>query len=233
MAQRGRPSVGRDQEGARGARVRQKLADSRRADLRRARRMRVAAVLTAAAALAAVGVGIGFAVRSAPAPAADSVELAPANTTRSGAAVDGISSGAMEQTYYHIHAHLAVYVNGQAKVIPAGIGIVPPWESDPADSSFIDGGSAIYWLHTHDDTGVLHVESPTERVYTLGNFFDIWQQPLGPDQVGPARGRVTAYVDGRPFTGDPRTIPLQPHEVIQLDVGQDVAPKPYTFPSGL
>jgi hypothetical protein len=44
---------------------------------------------------------------------------------------------------------------------------------------------------------------------------------------------VTAYVNGKPFAGDPRTIKLSPHAVIQLNVGTAVPPRPYTFPSGL
>jgi hypothetical protein len=45
---------------------------------------------------------------------------------------------------------------------------------------------------------------------------------------------VTAYVDGRRFTGDPRSIPLRAHAVIQLDVGSLVVPpQPYRFPAGL
>jgi hypothetical protein len=51
--------------------------------------------------------------------------------------------------------------------------------------------------------------------------------------VATATGPVTAFVNGRPFTGDPRTIPLGAHAVIQLDVGTEVAPAPYTFPQGL
>ena len=46
------------------------------------------------------------------------------------------------------------------------------------------GGQCIYWLHTHAPDGVIHIESPTQRIYTLGNFFDEWRQPLSANQVG-------------------------------------------------
>ena len=62
-------------------------------------------------------------------------------------------------------------------------------------------------------------ESPVERTYTLGNFFDEWGQPLGPGQVGPAKGKVTAIVNGKVFKGNPRDVPLGSHENLQLDVG--------------
>jgi hypothetical protein len=47
----------------------------------------------------------------------------------------------------------------------------------------------------------------------------IWGQPLSATQVGPATGTVTVFVDGRPYTGDPRAIGFTEHEEIQLEVG--------------
>jgi hypothetical protein len=139
-------------------------------------------------------------------------------SSASGQTVDDIQCQAQEQVVYHIHAHLAIVVNGQSRVVPANIGIP---------------GTCIYWLHSHDTDGVIHVESPTQRTYTLGNWFDIWGQPLSSNQVGGDKGTVIAYVNGQRYSGDPRAIPLQAHAVIQLDVGTDVAPKPYTFANGL
>lgn len=95
-------------------------------------------------------------------------------------------------------------------------------------------GRAFHRLHTHDETGVIHVESPRQRTSTLGNFLDIWHQPLGPDQLGPVTGPITAFVNGQPVTGDPRNIPLDAHAVIQLDFGEPIVPpRPYTFAAGL
>jgi hypothetical protein len=72
------------------------------------------------------------------------------------------------------------------------------------------------------------------RTYTLGDFFDIWGQPLGPDQVGPAHGPVTAIYNGQVYRGNPRNIPLEKHAQIQLEVGKPlVSPASITFPSGL
>jgi hypothetical protein len=86
-------------------------------------------------------------------------------------------------------------------------------------SGIVEGGKCLYWLHTHDTTGVIHIESPAQRVYTLGEFFDVWGQPLSSTQVGHLTGHVTAFLNGRRFPGDPRSIKLTPHAVIQLDVG--------------
>ena len=161
--------------------------------------------------------------------------LAPAGATDQTSAVDGISCNSTEQLVFHIHAHLAIYVNGAMKLLPPGVGIGPPLQFQQTSAGpFVASGSCFSWLHTHDSSGVIHIESPVQRVYTLGDFFDIWGQPLSATQVGPAQGAVTATVNGSPFTGDPRSIPLNAHNVIQLDVGSTLpAPQPYTFPAGL
>jgi len=90
------------------------------------------------------------------------------------------------------------------------------------------------WLHTHAADGVIHTESPVKRTYTLGEFFDIWGQPLNRHRVGPAHGPVTALFNGRIFTGNPRRIPLLPHAQIQLEVGRPlIAPEEIRFARGL
>jgi hypothetical protein len=125
-------------------------------------------------------------------------------------------------------------VNGSARSVPAGIGIAPPRQVQQTDQGpFVSGGSCFYWLHSHTEDGVIHIESPEQRTFTLGDYFDIWGQPLGPQQVGPAQGTVIAYVDGKRVNGDPRQIALGAHTLVQLDVGQDVAPQPFTFAQGL
>jgi len=161
--------------------------------------------------------------------------LAATDGQAQGQTVDGISCDTSEQVVYHIHAHLAVYTNGRPRIIPEGIGIVPPTQVVQTSAGpFVVAGTCFYWLHSHTVDGIIHVESPSQRVYTLGNYFDIWNQPLNSTQVGPAHGQVTAYVDGQPFTGDPRSIPLNPHTLIQLDVGTaSPGPQPFTFPPGL
>jgi hypothetical protein len=157
-------------------------------------------------------------------------ELAPGGTTAQGQTIDGVQCGATEQLVYHIHAHLAVYVDGKSRAIPAGVGIAGAIVQNTQFGPVVGNGSCFYWLHTHTTDGVLHVESPTQRIYTLGNFFDVWRQPLSANQAGPAKGKITAVVDGKPWTKDPRLIPLQAHSAIQLDVGTPIAPfQPVSF----
>jgi hypothetical protein len=73
---------------------------------------------------------------------------------------------------------------------------------------------------------VIHVESPTKDTYTLGQFFAIWGQPLTKTRVGPATGKLTVFVDGKPLTGDPASIKLGSRSDIQIDVGTPVPFQP-------
>jgi hypothetical protein len=154
--------------------------------------------------------------------------LAPASTSARGKAVDGIHCDAHEQIAYHVHTHLAVYDRGKLRPIPAGIGLVEPavYEQTP-DGPFYAATSCYYWLHVHAQDGIIHIESPTARQYSLGQFFDIWRQPLGPRRVASARGPLTIFVNGRRYRGNPRKIRLGSHVDIQIDVGKPIV-RPYT-----
>lgn len=165
---------------------------------------------------------------SAPGPEGIPLEagapLAPATTTANGTTVDGIQCSPSEQVAYHIHAHLQVYFDGLPRAVPGGIGITGAVAQQTAYGPFYQATGCYYWLHTHTSDGVIHVESPTQRVYTLGNFFDEWRQPLGADRVAGLRGHVTATLNGRPWRRSVRDIPLIAHADIQLAVGQPVPP---------
>jgi hypothetical protein len=150
-------------------------------------------------------------------------QLAPASTTGTGK-VDGISCGATEQLVYHIHAHLAVFKNGQPYALPAGVGIPGSQAQQTNQGPIASGGSCIYWLHTHTTDGVIHIESPSKAIYSLGNFFDEWHQPLSGTQAGSLSGKLTAFVNGKPWKKSPRDIPLLPHEDIQLEIGEPAPP---------
>ncbi|HEY6277386.1 MAG TPA: hypothetical protein VIX86_13760 [Streptosporangiaceae bacterium] len=151
-----------------------------------------------------------------------------------GQPVDQIKCETSEQTIFHIHAHLTIFVNGTARQVPAAVGIPGAQAQSTPQGPFIGSGTCFYWLHTHAADGIIHIESPVHRTYTLGDFFDEWGQPLGPDQVGPATGPVTALYNGQVYQGSPRDIPLNAHAQIQLEVGKPlIAPQHITFPSGL
>jgi hypothetical protein len=160
--------------------------------------------------------------------------LAGRTAAATGSPVDGIRCQTSEQLVFHIHAHLTIFINGAQKQVPAGIGIPGSTQQQTAQGPAAAGGSCLYWLHTHAPDGIVHVESPIHRIYTLGNFFDEWGQPLGPSQLGPVKGHVVAIYNGKVYQGNPRNIPLNAHAQIQLEVGKPlIAPQTITFPSGL
>jgi hypothetical protein len=157
----------------------------------------------------------------------------PGDTPRggNGQPVDGIEGSSHEMLNVHVHAHLALFFKGQQIAIPYAIGIVRPFN---AENGFVGMGSGIYWLHTHDATGIIHIESPDSRSYTLGQFFDIWGQSLSAREVAGLQGPVRAFVNGKAYTGNPRSIVLGAHLQITLEVGDPIVTPPvYVFPKGL
>jgi hypothetical protein len=234
---------------------------ARLAQQRRKRRLRLAAWGGAAVLVAGAGLGIALGLSgsspalpgsygpvsalgtlaAAPSPGALGPEnvpvpsapaLAGTSAATAGQAVDGIGCQTSEQTLFHIHTHLTIFVNGQPRQVPAGIGIPGAVATQSPSGPFIESGSCFYWLHTHAADGIIHIESPVKRTYTLGEFFDEWGQPLGPDQVGPARGKVTVIVNGQVFKGNPRDVPLGSHENLQVQVGTPlIAPETINWSS--
>ena len=167
-------------------------------------------------------------------PVPDAPRLAsPVSRSRPGKAIDGIRCQFNPRVLFHVHVHLTVFVDGKPRAVPAGIGFWPPLgpENYRHGQFGVTAGNCWSWLSTRYADGLVHVESPERRGFTLGQLFDVWGQPLGRDAVGPARGKVTAIVDRRVWTGDPRDIPLVAHAQIQLEVGTPlVAPQSIRFP---
>jgi hypothetical protein len=141
------------------------------------------------------------------------------------ATVDGIPCQNSEQLVYHVHSHLTLIVENQVVQVPAGVGI--------------NDNTCLFWLHTHDSSGVIHVEAPSQRQFTLGQFFDIWGQPLSASNLlgheTDATHQIHAYVNQQPYTGNPADIQLGAHADIVLEYGPPFPelPPPYVFPPGL
>jgi hypothetical protein len=124
--------------------------------------------------------------------------------------IDGIRCDSMEGAVEHIHAHLQIFNRGRGVEVPAQIGIMP-----------IAG--CLYWVHTHSSDGIVHIEAPTVRTFTLGEFFDVWGQSLSRSQAGDARAArghsLRFTVNGHVWAGDPRMIPLRDREEIVIQNG--------------
>jgi hypothetical protein len=152
---------------------------------------------------------------------------APADAT---AAVDaaGLPMLGREGNVEHIHAHLDVLVDSQAVPVPADIGIDVHRRT-------------ISPLHTHDGSGVLHIESPVKRQFSLGEFFSEWQVSLSEDNIGALRaggGKVVrVFVNGTQRTGNPGAIMLGAHDEIAVVYDRpqpgETIPRSYDFGGGL
>jgi hypothetical protein len=142
--------------------------------------------------------------------------------------VDNIPCESSEAAVLHVHTHLAIFNHGLQVQVPGYLGM----------ASLSPTQGCLYWIHTHDPSGIIHIEagsivSPNGGNYTLGNFFGIWGQPLSRNQVAAFKGPVTAFVNGSQYNGDLASIPLRAHQQIVLEVGTPVVPPPnYTFPFG-
>jgi hypothetical protein len=89
----------------------------------------------------------------------------------------------------HHHALIHIYNDGLLVPIAPNIGI-----HKPAYSS----------IHTHDQTGVIHMESDVPHKFTLGDFFAIWGVRFGNASLGTfvnnGDKKVLVYVNGKPVS---------------------------------
>jgi hypothetical protein len=78
-------------------------------------------------------------------------------------------------------------------------------------------------MHTHDGSGVMHIETNVAKVFTLGQFFALWGQPLSATAVAGLPGKPTFYIIDKEkvvrFTADPATITLDAHREIVVVTG--------------
>lgn len=124
----------------------------------------------------------------------------------------GLPALTTEGNVVHTHQHLDVYINGKKMEVPANIGVGP-------------GESYIAPIHTHDTTGIIHIESPTNTKYYLGQFLKIWGIAW-PD-------KCDTYINGNKANQDASQIELTPYEEITISCGQAAQiPKGYSFPAG-
>ena len=137
----------------------------------------------------------------------------------------GLPALEAEGTVVHTHEHLDIIVNGRHILVPAGVGIN-------------EAQGFIAPIHTHDATGILHVESDEVRAFTLGQVFDIWgvrftASCLGAHCVDEGH-TLRTFVNGLDMPGDPRSIELEQHQeiaIVYAEKGARVAvPSSYRFP---
>ncbi|HET9949426.1 MAG TPA: hypothetical protein VFQ22_10935 [Longimicrobiales bacterium] len=154
-------------------------------------------------------------------------EVFPIGNTAQGGQGDPVGGiGCIDDVAAHYHAHLSLFVEGERIAIPAAVGAVDPVFAN----NLVTGAACLYWIHTHDATGLIHIEPPAPGEFTLGDFFDIWGQPLSANQVATYSGELSVFVDGVRYEGDPREIVLVSRMHVSLQVGRPLAPPPmYNF----
>ncbi len=224
-----------------------------RADRVRRHRRRIAAAITAVAVVATSAVLLSLSLTGSPTHLDASSRMPTVSTepfqpgsqatlsdtpppwpvpsdARPFIAAAGLQVLGQESLAVHYHAHLHVLVNGSPVAVPAGVGFV------------IANGkeTGITVLHTHDRSGIIHIESPTNSDYTLGQFVTAWGIRLSRTELGGFTGNagrtLRAYVDGRLFSGDPASIVLRSHQEIVLWYGpaseKPTVPSSYAFAPG-
>ena len=145
--------------------------------------------------------------------------------------IDGLRCSRIESRRFGVH--LEVFGRGLVVIVPAGIGVARPWRTVRPNVLI---GRCSYAARTRTPIGVIEVAAGARL--TLGQFFDIWGQPLDARRLlgFRARGteRVRGYVDGSPWSGAVRAIPLRRHAAITLELGTYVRPHPrFLFGMGL
>ncbi len=149
-----------------------------------------------------------------------------------GQSVDSIPCNAtMSENAYHVHAWLGILNNGQQIAVPDGVGM---YRLGPEVNGFENYAQCFYYIHTHDATGMIHVESPISASllsaqYTLGNMLDIWGVSVDANDLGPYHGQVRAFIASAPgesyavnyieYVGDVHNLLLGSHEAIWLQIG--------------
>jgi hypothetical protein len=130
-----------------------------------------------------------------------------------------VGCDAAAQVAIHYHAHLDLFRNGRRIPVPAGVGTT---------------AKCVYWLHTNQASGIVHVAAPASagsRLFTLGDFLTVWGQPppsaqAGILQIGSGQ-QLKVWQDGRPFTGGPAPLVLRPHTQVVVELGP-----PFVAPPG-
>jgi hypothetical protein len=152
---------------------------------------------------------------SEPPASSSSLSSRAAPEAEAKAVLAGVECEAGERLDYHVHAHLDIIIEGQVTEISGNTGIRP---------------ECLFWLHTHSPNGILHVEAPEERDFTLGQFFAVWEQPLSATQIldrtTDNTHQIQATVNGEPWSGNPADIRLDDKTSIVIQYGPPFVPPP-------
>ena len=135
--------------------------------------------------------------------------------------VDAMGLPGFNETTFHIHAWLHVYVDGKKEPVPANVGI------DQA-AGFLSP------LHTHDiapdnPEGIIHMEADQQYDFTLGQFMNVWGVKFSDSQIGSLKSKgdqqLQVYLNGQRVK-DPVNVVMPEHGNVVIGYG-----KPGSFPT--
>lgn len=131
--------------------------------------------------------------------------------------IAGIRCDRNEHSKYHIHAHLDIFIDGKPYAVPEGVGIV--------------GRACLYWLHTHDRSGIIHVEAPQARYFTLDQFFLIWNATA--EGAPSVNQKPKVFVNGKKVNGGLTQVEIADLLQIAVVYGKEPTKIPsfYDFPA--
>lgn len=141
-----------------------------------------------------------------------------------GKPVDGVNC--LTSAKWHQHALISIYKDGKRLGFTDGIGRMHA------------GCYHAYEMHTHDVTGLVHMEAAVDRNFKLGQWFSLWQKPLSRDGVAGLAGPVRFYIIENGtitrYDGNPYDIPMRPRREILIVTGTPMTVVPrYQWPLGI
>jgi len=137
-----------------------------------------------------------------------------ANPETDGSAIGSFNCTVNPPQTFELHAHLSILMNNEPQKIPLYLGAAPAGVTH-----------CFYTIHTHDDSGKIHVTPTAAGTFTLGQLFQIWGQPLSSSNVAGVSGLpVEVYVtDNGTVTkveeADWANIELMSHREITIELG--------------
>ncbi len=193
---------------------RQAERQSRLLAQRRARRNKILAWTSAVLIVAVIG-GLGYWIYQSHLPTAAKAATSPSAYQEpiynsSYPPVENVYCDSLEQSVMHIHAHVSIYIDGKLEDVPQYVGI-------PQDSS--GNVTCYYWLHTHDTSGIIHMESPVQETFTFGQFLDEWNTYFNSLGFYPQlllKSGWTIWINGKQYNGTLDSIPMTAHALITV-----------------
>ncbi len=135
-----------------------------------------------------------------------------------------IQCSPVESLATHYHVALLIHRGAGVNVLPAHTGI---------------NSDCLYWIHVHDDSGIVHVEAPAayrDHVFVLADVFAVAKTRFDANHLGsdsfPGRS-LSVYVDGVKWSGKPGDVPLVDLQTIDVVApGESFTYQPFDWPNG-